>query len=156
MSVAIDQFDKKILAELQRDATISLDALAEKVILSRNACWRRIQKLEEAGIIRGRVALLDPDSLNLGLAVLIQVRTSQHNAEWAQRFRAALHDIPEIVAAYRTAGEVDYILHARIPDMRAYDRLYQKLIARIDMVDVSASFVMEELKFSSELPLLYV
>lgn len=156
MSAAIDSFDKKILAELQRDATISLDVLADKVILSRNACWRRIQKLEEAGVIRGRVALLDPDSLNLGLAVLIQVRTSQHNADWAKRFRDALHDIPEIIAAYRTAGEIDYILHARIPDMRSYDKLYQKLIARVEMMDVSASFVMEELKNSSELPLGFV
>ncbi len=156
MSAAIDTFDKKILAELQRDATISLDVLADRVILSRNACWRRIQKLEEAGIIRGRVALLDPGSLNLGLAVLIQVRTSQHNADWAKRFRDALHDIPEIIAAYRTAGEIDYILHARIPDMSSYDKLYQKLIARVEMMDVSASFVMEELKNSSELPLSFV
>lgn len=152
----IDHFDKKILAELQRDATLSLDALAERVVLSRNACWRRIQKLEEAGVIRGRVALLDPEALNLGLAVLIQVRTSQHSAEWAQRFRAALKEIPEIIAAYRTAGEIDYILHARIPDMKAYDRLYQTLIARIEMDDVSASFVMEEIKQSSELPLGFV
>jgi Lrp/AsnC family transcriptional regulator len=153
MSRQIDSFDKRILAELQKDATVSLDSLAERIALSRNACWRRIQKLEEAGVIRGRVALLDPDALNLGLAVLIQVRTSQHNAEWAARFRAALRDIPEIIAAYRTAGDIDYILHARIPDMRAYDRLYQKLIARIEMDDVSASFVMEEIKQSSELPL---
>jgi len=153
MSSSIDAFDKKILGALQRDATISLDSLAEQIALSRNACWRRIQKLEQAGVIRGRVALLDPDALNLGLAVLIQVRTSQHDAAWAERFRTALRDIPEIIAAYRTAGDVDYILHARIPDMRAYDRLYQKLIARIEMVDVSASFVMEEIKQSSELPL---
>jgi len=154
--MSIDMYDKKILAELQRDATVSLDEMADRVMLSRNACWRRVQKLEESGIIKGRVALLDADALNLSLAVLIQIRTSQHSVEWAQRFRAAILDIPEIIAAFRTAGEIDYIVHARVPDMKAYDKLYQKLIQRIDMIDVSASFVMEEIKLSTELPLNFI
>jgi Lrp/AsnC family transcriptional regulator len=152
----IDSTDKRILAELQRDASQSLDELAAVVALSRNACWRRVQKLEEAGVIRARVALLDPAALNLGLTVLIQVRTSQHSAAWASQFRKAVLETPEVLAAYRTAGDTDYILHARIPNVAAYDRLYQKLIAKIDMVDVSASFVMEEIKHSTELPLTFI
>lgn len=156
MSHQIDAADKRILGELQRDATLSLDALSELVALSRNACWRRIQVMEGAGILKGRVALLDPASLNLALSVFIVVRTGRHSAEWAANFRAALAEFPEITGAYRTAGDIDYILRARVPDVAAYDRLYQKLIARVDMVDVSASFVMEELKDTHELPLGYM
>lgn len=156
MSHQIDKSDKRILAELQRDATLSLDALSEKVALSRNACWRRIQQMEAAGIIKGRITLLDPAALNLALNVFIVVRTGRHSSEWAEAFRAAVSDIPEITGAYRTAGDIDYILRARVPDVAAYDRLYQRLIARVDMTDVSASFVMEELKDTHELPLAYL
>ncbi len=153
MSHKLDQSDQRILAELQRDATISLDALSEKVMLSRNACWRRIQQLEAAGVIKARVAMLDPSKLNLALSVFIVVRAGKHNPEWASAFRSAMADIPEIVGAYRTAGDIDYIIRARVPDVAAYDRLYQRLIARVDMVDVSASFVMEDIKDTHELPL---
>lgn len=156
MSQKIDQIDKRILAELQRDSTISLDLLSVKVALSRNACWRRIQQMESAGIIKGRITLLEPAALNLALSVFIVIRTGRHSAEWAEAFRAALRDIPEIIGAYRTAGDIDYILRARVPDVAAYDRLYQRLIARVDMTDVSASFVMEELKDTNELPLGYM
>lgn len=156
MSHKIDQTDKRILMELQRDSGLSLDALSEKVSLSRNACWRRIQQMEAAGIIKARITLLEPAALNLALSVFIVVRTGRHNAEWAEAFRAALRDIPEITGAYRTAGDIDYILRARIPDVAAYDRLYQRLIARVDMTDVSASFVMEELKDTHELPMSYL
>jgi Lrp/AsnC family transcriptional regulator len=151
----MDDIDKRLLSELQRDADMSLDSLSERVALSRNACWRRIQKLEEDGVIRGRAALLDPKKLNLGLAVFIIVRTGRHSAEWAAAFRKAVAEIPEITGAYRTAGDIDYILRARVPDVAAYDRLYQRLISRIDMTDVSASFVMEEIKDTHELPLGY-
>lgn len=152
----LDAADKRILAELQKDVTLSLDALSDRVNLSRNACWRRIQRLDEAGVIRSRVALLEPRALNLALDVFIVVRTGRHSADWADRFRAALAGLPEITGAYRTAGDIDYILRARVPDVAAYDRLYQKLISRIDMVDVSASFVMEEIKDTHELPLGYM
>lgn len=152
----LDAYDKAILRVLQRDSTLAVEALAERVHLSRNACWRRVKALEEAGVIRARVALVDPAALNVALSVMISIRTSQHSADWARRFRAAVAEIPEIVAAYRTAGEIDYVLHARVPDVAAYDRLYQKLIARTEMDDVSASFVMEELKESTELPLDFV
>jgi len=151
-----DSMDKRILSVLQRDSTLSLDALSEAVCLSRNACWRRVQQLEAAGIIRQRVTLLDPQRLNLALTVFIVIRTGRHSADWAETFRATLAQIPEITGAYRTAGDIDYILRARVPDVAAYDRLYQRLIARIDMTDVSASFVMEELKDTHELPLGYM
>jgi Lrp/AsnC family transcriptional regulator len=152
----IDMIDKRILIELQRDSDLSLDALSERVALSRNACWRRVQQLETAGVIRGRVALLEPRELNLGLSVFIVVRTGRHNADWARAFRTAIAELPEIIGAYRTAGDIDYILRARVPDVAAYDRLYQRLIARVDMTDVSASFVMEQIKDTHELPMTYL
>jgi Lrp/AsnC family transcriptional regulator len=154
-STKLDAIDKRLLAELQRDATLSLDELGERAGLSRNSCWRRITRLDESGVIKARVALLSAEAVNAKLMVFIAVRTSRHSADWAERFRAAVKDIPEIVGAFRTAGEIDYILQARMPDVAAYDALYQKLIARIDMLDVSATFVMETMKDTSEIPLGY-
>jgi Lrp/AsnC family transcriptional regulator len=153
MPVALDSQDKAILRALQRDASRSLDDLAAEVHLSRNACWRRVKRLEEEGVIRARAALVDPAAIGLGLSVVVRLRTSRHDASWAERFRAAIASIPEIQAAYRTAGDIDYILIARVPDVPAYDRLYQRLIASVDMTDVSASFVMETLKDSHVLPI---
>lgn len=155
-NLALDGFDLAILRELQRDSSLSVEELAGRVNLSRNACWRRVKLLEEAGVIRARVALLDPAKVNAALAVLIRIRAGRHSADWAQRFREAIAAMPEIVGAYRTSGEIDYILRARVPDVAAYDRLYQRLIARIDMIDVAASFVMEEIKETTEIPLGYV
>ena len=149
----IDSVGKRLLHELQNDSGLNLDELASRAGLSRNACWRRVRQLEEQGVIKARVALLDPAAVNVALAVFIKLRISPHSAAWSEKFRAVLKDIPEIVGAYRTAGDIDYILHARIPDVAAYDALYQKLIARIDLMDVSASFVMEELKHTTALPL---
>ncbi len=151
----LDDYDLAILRELQRDSSRSIEDISGLVHLSRNACWRRMKIMEEAGVIRARVALLDAVKVNAGLTVLIRIRTSQHNAEWAQTFRDAIRALPEIVGAYRTSGEVDYMLRARVPDVAAYDRLYQRLIARVDMVDVAASFVMEEIKDTTEVPLGY-
>jgi Lrp/AsnC family transcriptional regulator len=154
-STKLDAIDKRLLAELQSDATLSLDELGERAGLSRNSCWRRVTRLDATGVIKARVALLDAEAVNAKLMVFIAVRTSRHTADWAERFRAAVKDIPEIVGAFRTAGEIDYILQARMPDVASYDALYQKLIARIDMLDVSATFVMETMKNTSELPLGY-
>src|SRR5262245_3607846 len=128
----IDATDKRILAELQRDASVSLDDLAARTKVSRNSCWRRLSNLDRTGVITRRVALLDPRALNASLMVLIVVRTSRHTRDWAVDFRNAVKDIPEIVAAYRTAGDIDYVLQARLPDVAAYDALYRKLIERID------------------------
>jgi Lrp/AsnC family transcriptional regulator, cysteine-sensing transcriptional activator len=154
-STTIDATDKRLLAELQRDATLSLDELGARAGLSRNGCWRRVSRLEEMDVFKGRVALLEPTAVNAKLMVFIAVRTSRHSADWAERFRVAVKDIPEIVGAFRTAGEIDYILQARVPDVAAYDALYQRLIARIDMLDVSATFVMETMKETTEIPLGY-
>lgn len=151
----LDSIDKALLRIMQQDASLSIEQLAERVNLSRNACWRRVKRLEEEGIIRARVVLADPARLNLELTVFIAVRTARHEADWAARFGAAVQDIPEILGVYRTAGDIDYILHARVPNVAAYDRLYKKLTARIEMQDVSASFVMEEIKETTEVPLGY-
>lgn len=149
----IDNLDRKILAELQRNCDTSLEALGEKVGLSRNACWRRIKALETAGVIRNRVALLDAAKLGLGLSVFIQIRTSNHAADWLEKFARATREMPEILGAYRMTGDLDYLIRARVADVAAYDRLYQRLIKKIDVSDISASFVMEELKETTELPL---
>ncbi len=153
MSETIDDLDRRVLSALQRDAGQNLDAIGGAVGLSRNAVWRRIRRLEEIGVIRGRVALLDGDKLGLGLTVFIQVRTSRHEPDWLERFAKAMRDTPEILGAYRMSGDLDYLIRARVADMAAYDRLYQRLIRRVELADVSASFVMEELKDTTALPL---
>ncbi|HEU4986234.1 MAG TPA: Lrp/AsnC family transcriptional regulator [Rhizobiaceae bacterium] len=152
MSSELDAIDRRILAELQRDGSLSVDRLAEKVALSRNACWRRVKLLEEAGVITGRVALVDAEKLGLGLSVFIIVRTSNHDPDWLAKFRAAATSFPEITGIYRMSGDLDYVLRARVADVKAYDRLYQRLIAKVPLSDVSASFVMEEIKETTIVP----
>ncbi len=149
----IDTLDRKILRELQSDADQSLEEIGARVGLSRNACWRRIRQLQEAGIIRKRVALLDPDKLGLGLTVFIQLRAAHHRPDWLEFFARTMKDMPEIVGAYRMTGDLDYLVQARVADMADYDRLYRQIIARIELSDVSASFVMEEIKETTELSL---
>jgi Lrp/AsnC family transcriptional regulator len=152
MASEIDTIDRRILAELQRDGTLSVDQLSERVSLSRNACWRRVKRLEEDGIITGRVALVDAEKIGLGLSVFILVRTSRHDPEWLKAFRDAVTSLPEITGVYRMSGDLDYVLRARVADVKAYDRLYQRLIAKVAMSDVSASFVMEEIKETTAIP----
>ncbi|GHF56212.1 ArsR family transcriptional regulator [Seohaeicola zhoushanensis] len=130
-----------------------LDELGSRVGLSRNACWRRIKALEEAGVIRARVTLLDPAALGLGLTVFILVRTSRHEPDWLEKFAKATRAMPEILGAYRMSGELDYLIRARVADVAGYDRLYRELIRKVEMSDVSSSFVMEEIKETTELPL---
>jgi Lrp/AsnC family transcriptional regulator len=151
----MDERDRDILRELQRDAAISLEELAARVNLSRNACWRRVKQLEEQGVIRARVALLDPAKLNLGLTAFIAIRTSSHDQAWLDQFSAAVRNIPEITGVYRTTGETDYMLHAVVPDIAGYDRLYKRLIAKVPLTNVSSFFVMEKVKETTELPLGY-
>lgn len=148
----IDTFDRAILTLLQQDAALSLDDIGARVNLSRNAVWRRIKAMEEAGLIRARVALLDPDRLGLGLEVFMMIRTSDHRPDWLDRFAHAVRDMPEILGAFRMSGDLDYLVRARVGDMRDYDALYQRLIRRVELSDVSASFVMEELKDTTALP----
>ena len=149
----LDETDVRILSELQRDATLSVESLAERVHLSRNACWRRARMLEEKGLIKGRVAVLDAERAGCGLSVFVFVRTSNHDPHWLAKFRAAVTAFPEIVGVYRTSGDLDYVLKARVSDVKAYDRLYQRLIAKVPLADVSASFVMEDIKETTEIPL---
>ena len=151
----IDSIDRRLLAHLQEDASLSISDLADRVGLSKNPCWRRIRRLEEDGFVRRRVALLDPERLNCGLTAFIAVRTDKHNPKWSETFSKAIADIPEIVGAFRMTGDTDYLLHAVVPDMKAFDALYQRLINRIDLSDVSSSFVMESLKQTTALPLDY-
>lgn len=153
MNAEIDAFDRRLLAELQRDGTLSVDQLSERVSLSRNACWRRVKRLEEAGIITGRVALVDAEKVGLGLSVFILVRTSNHDPQWLARFREAVTGLAEITGVYRMSGDLDYVLRARVADVKAYDRLYQRLITKVSLSDVSASFVMEEIKETTVVPI---
>ncbi len=149
----LDDTDRRILRELQRDASLSLDQLSAAVNLSRNACWRRIKGYETAGLIDARVTLLNPDRLGLPLTVFIQIRTNAHEPGWLDRFKSATRAMPEIQGVYRMSGDLDYLIRARVRDMSDYDRLYQRLIARVPLSDVSASFVMEHIKDTTELPL---
>ena len=149
----MDRLDRKILRLLQEDATLAVADIAKKVGLSTTPCWRRIQKLEEAGIIRGRVALLDKDKLGLGMTVFVALKTDQHNAEWLEEFAQKISSYPEVVEFYRMSGEVDYLLRVVGKDMAAYDRFYKRLISEVSLTDVSSSFAMAEIKYTTALPL---
>jgi Lrp/AsnC family transcriptional regulator len=151
----VDPTDRAILACLQEDATMPVAEIARRVGLSSTPCWRRIQKLEEAKVIRARVALLDRQQLNVGVTVFVSVRTNQHSLAWLEKFAAAVADLPEVVEFYRMSGEIDYLLRVVVPDIAAYDRLYKKLIAKIELSDVSSSFAMEQIKSTTALPLDY-
>ena len=152
----IDDIDRKILAILQVDATVPVAAIAERVGLSATPCWRRIQKLEEAGVVRARVAVLDPDKLRVGVTVFVSVKTNQHDLGWLEKFAAAVRDFPEVVEFYRMSGDVDYLLRIVVPDIAAYDAVYKRLIARIALSDVSSAFAMEQIKYTTALPLTYI
>jgi Lrp/AsnC family transcriptional regulator len=152
-STALDARDRQILEILQADAMTPLAEIAERVGLSTTPCWRRIQRLEQEGVILRRVALLDPARLNVGVSVFVAVRTNQHNAAWLRRFRRALDALPEIVEAYRMSGEIDYLLRVVVPDIAGYDAVYQRLIELVELFDVTSSFSMEVLKQTTALPL---
>jgi len=152
MSDKPDETDRRILRELQRDAAQSLDALSERVALSRNACWRRIRRMEESGMIRGRVALLDAARLGLGLTAFVLIRAGAHDAAWLDRFQRAVRALPEVQGAHRMTGELDYVLRVRVRDVADYDRFYKALIERVPIADVSASFVMEDIVDTHALP----
>jgi len=153
--MSIDAMDCKILTLLQQDASLSTVELAERVGLSTTPCWRRIQKLEERGIIQRRVALLDAKKVDVGVTVFVSITTSHHTKEWLERFHAALNDFPEVVEFYRMSGKVDYLLRVVVPDIAQYDAFYKRLITKIELSDVSSAFAMEQIKFTTELPLDY-
>ncbi|HWK43118.1 MAG TPA: Lrp/AsnC family transcriptional regulator [Stellaceae bacterium] len=151
--VDLDRIDARILAKLQSEAGVTMAELADAVGLSSNACWRRVKSLEEAGIIKHRVALLDAGKLGLGATVFVSIRTSQHNEEWLAGFAKGVSSIPEIVECYRMSGDVDYLLKIIVADIAHYDRVYRKLIRVTNLLDVSSSFAMEQLKYTTALPL---
>ncbi len=151
----LDAFDRKILDLLQRDASLSVAEIADKVGLSTTPCWRRIRNLEDAGVIRGRVAVLDPVSLNIGVTVFVGVKAGRHAADWLQTFAAAVQDIEEVTEVYRLSGEIDYLLKIVVPDIAVYDDVYKRLIKKTDFADVSSFFSMEEIKSTNVLPLKY-
>jgi len=128
MNESLDAKNRSILNFLQKDASVSIEQLAEKVSLSRNACWRRVRALEDAGLIVRRVALLDPDKVGLPLVALVQVRTNRHEAGWLDQFREAVMEMPEVVAAWRMSGDLDYVLRVRVDSVAGYDAFYQRLI----------------------------
>ena len=152
----MDRLDRKILRILQEDSTLAVADLAKKVGLSTTPCWRRIQRMEEEGVIRRRVALLDPVKVNTKVTVFVSIRTASHSIEWLKRFSEVVVDFPEVVEFYRMSGDVDYLLRVVVPDIGAYDKVYKRLIADTQLFDVSSSFAMEELKFTTALPLSYI
>ncbi|MFT5141360.1 MAG: Lrp/AsnC family transcriptional regulator [Rhodothermales bacterium] len=152
----LDNVDRKILAVLQRDASYSVSRLADEIGLSKSACWRRIQALEEDGVITARVALLDQHKLGLDLTVFTAIRTIQHTQDWYDKFSAVVASMPNVTEVHRMSGDIDYLMRAVVPDMRSYDAMYRDMINNIDLSDVSSSFSMETIKYSTALPLDYL
>ena len=151
--MVLDAFDRRILDILQRDVTIPIAEIAEKVGLSSTPCWKRIKRMEQGGIIDRRVAILDRDLLDLGVTVFVEVRTSDHSDQWRQAFSEGVSVIPEVVELYRMSGEVDYLLKIVVRDIADYDRIYRKLTKAAPLHDVSSSFAMQEIKSTTALPL---
>ena len=149
----MDTIDCKILDLLQRDATLSIAAVAAQANMSQNACWRRIKRLEESGVISKRVTLLDAGALGLDLTVFVSMRAAEHSEAWLDMLKSAIRDIPEVVEFYRMTGDVDYLLKLRVENMAAYDAAYRRLIRAIRLSDVSSAFSMEEIKCTTALPL---
>ncbi len=149
----LDPIDRKILSLLQNNVGLSIVEIGQKVGLSQTPCWKRIQKMEQAGIIKARVAILDPKRLGLGLTVFVIVRTNQHDDIWLQKFSRGVKEMPEVTGIWRMAGDIDYLLRVLVKDMEAYDSFYKRLIKRVALNDVSSVFVMEEIKYSTMIPI---
>jgi Lrp/AsnC family transcriptional regulator len=148
-----DKFDQQILSALQSSGDTTAAQLAERIGLSTNACWRRIKKLEESGVIRRHVALLDEAKLGLNVTVFVGIKTNEHNDVWLEKFASGIKAIPEVIEFYRMSGDTDYLLKIVVKDIDDYDRVYKKIIAVTPLHDVSSSFAMERIKSSTELPI---
>lgn len=153
MASGLDDLDRRILSELQQDASQSLDDIAQKVNSSKTPVWNRIRKLRKLGVITRDTVLLDPEALGLEACFFVLVRTSAHEKDWQARFLHAVRARPEVMEAHRLAGDIDYILKVRVPNARAYDRFYQALISEVSIHNVTALLSMEEIKFTTEMPL---
>lgn len=152
----MDRVDKAILSLLQEDTTTPVAEIARKVGLSTTPCWRRIQKLEEDGVITKRVAILDPRKTNTNATAFVAIRTNAHEPEWLKRFSEVVPKFPEVVEIYRMSGDVDYLLRVVVPDIEAYDVFYKRLISEIEIGDVSSTFAMEQMKYTTAVPLDYL
>ncbi|WP_439893353.1 Lrp/AsnC family transcriptional regulator (plasmid) [Ralstonia sp. 25C] len=148
----MDAIDRELVRLLQADVTLPIAELAQRVNLSQTPCWKRVQRLKETGVIRAQVALCDARKLGVGTTVFVAVRTDQHTEKWAQRFTQVVRDIPEVVEVYRMSGDMDYLLRVAVSGIDDYDRVYRQLIRAVSLSDVSSSFVMEEIKYSTALP----
>jgi Lrp/AsnC family transcriptional regulator len=148
----MDLIDRKLLELLQRDATMPVAELAQQVNLSQTPCWKRVQRLKESGVIRSQVALCDARKLGVGTTVFVSIRTNQHSEAWARQFTETVEMIPEVVEVYRMSGETDYLLRVVVSDIDDYDRIYKQLIRGVPLHDVSSSFAMEQIKYSTALP----
>ena len=153
MAATLDATDRKILAQLQRDAGQSLDEIAKSVGSSKTPVWNRIRKMRAAGVITGQTTLVDPEALGLEACFFVLIRTSEHDADWQQRFLQALRARPQVQEAHRLAGDIDYILKVRVANARAYDAFYQALIGEVKVFNVTALLSMEEIKSTTALPL---
>ncbi len=149
----LDDIDRAILTIIQQDTSLAVADVARRVGLSVTPCWRRIQRMEEHGVIRRRVALLNGDKIGAGLSVFVAVRTNEHNADWLKHFAETVAAMPEVVEFYRMSGDVDYMLRVVVADMQAYDRFYKTLIGKVKLNDVSSSFAMEQIKYTTALPI---
>ncbi len=149
----LDSVDRTLLRLLQNDATMPLAELAEAVNLTTTPCWKRLKRLEEDGILRQRVALLDPVKLGIAFTAFVQVKTSNHSQDWFNRFVSTVTEYPEVMEFYRMAGEYDYMMKVQVADMKAFDNLYKKLVASVsDLTNVTSTFAMEPLKYTTALP----
>jgi Lrp/AsnC family transcriptional regulator len=149
----IDEADRRLLAILQEDASPSLEELAARAAMSANTVWRRIKRMEDQGIITKRVVLVNPDTVGVGMTVFVMVRTNDHSDEWLETFARAVRTIPEVVEFYRMSGETDYLLKILVSSIADYDRVYKKLIRAAKLFDVSSSFAMETIKYTTAIPL---
>ncbi len=148
----LDLIDRKILAELMRDATQPVAQIAGKAGLSQTPCWKRIQKLEAAGVLTGRVALADPAKLGFGLTVFVGIEAADHSPEWREAFATAIRALPEIMEVYRMAGAMDYLLRVAVPDMAAFDALYKRLTQAVPIKAIASHFAMERMKVTTAYP----
>ena len=150
---ALDKKDHGILALLQTDASQPVADIAEQVSLSPTACWKRIQRLHELGLIRKQVCLLDSRQVGVGVTVFVSIKTNHHDLQWFNTFASGVKDMPEVMEFYRMSGDTDYLLKVVVPDIEGFDRVYKKLIKVAELFDVSSSFAMEEIKYTTALPL---
>ena len=149
----MDRTDLKILAILQEDASLPVAEIASRVNLSQTPCWRRIQKLEAQGVIERRVAILNPESVGLGISVFVEIETGDHSGDWLGRFAASVQALPEVMEVYRMAGDVDYLLRVAVGSMADYDLFYRRLIAEVPLKNVTSRFAMERVKSTTAYPL---